>query len=62
MTTDRTDSFKSAEAFIDILNAHGVDKIYLNPGHEFIDIMSHVASARSLGGKRRSCFFVWIRR
>ena len=37
--------YKSGEAFIDLLNAHGVDKVFLNPGFEFIDVLSSVASA-----------------
>jgi len=43
--------YKSGEAFIDILNAHGVEKVYLNPGFEYIDILTSVASARTGGRK-----------
>lgn len=43
-------TYKSGEAFIDLLNAHGVDKVFLNPGFEAIDILSNVAKARA-GGK-----------
>ena len=43
--------YKSGEAFIDILNAHGVDKFYINPGGEFIELQSIVASARVSGKK-----------
>ena len=42
-------TYKSGEAFVDLLNAHGVDKVFLNPGFEFIDILSCVASAREAG-------------
>ena len=38
--------YKSAEAFIDILNNHGVEKLFINPGFEFIDILSTVAKTR----------------
>ena len=43
--------YKSGEALIEILNARGVDKIFLNPGFEFIDVLSSVAAARAGGGK-----------
>ena len=43
--------YKSGEAFIEILNAHGVDKVFLNPGFEYIDVLSHVARARAGGRK-----------
>lgn len=43
--------YKSPEDFVEILNAHGVDKIFLNPGFEFIDILSGIASARVEGEK-----------
>ena len=46
--------YKSAEAFIDILNAHGVDKVFLNPGFEFIDVLTNVALARSDGSGRKA--------
>jgi acetolactate synthase-1/2/3 large subunit len=42
-------NYKSSEAFIDVLNAHGVDKVYLNPGFEAVDILSTVAEARVEG-------------
>ena len=38
--------YKSGEALIEVLNAHGVDKVFINPGFEFIDVMSNVAAAR----------------
>ena len=41
--------YKSGEALIEILNVHGVDKIFLNPGFEFIDVMSNIAGARVEG-------------
>ena len=41
--------YKSGEALIELLNAHGVDKVFLNPGFEFIDVLSKVASARVEG-------------
>ena len=44
-------NYKSGEALIGVLNAHGVDKIFLNPGFEFIDILSNVAAARVGGGE-----------
>ena len=43
--------YKSGEAFIDILNAHGVDKFFINPGGEYIELQSVVASARVSGRK-----------
>ena len=43
--------YKSGEAFIDILNAHGVDKIFINPGFESIDVLTNVALAREEGRK-----------
>ena len=43
--------YKSGEAVIDLLNAHGVDKVFLNPGFEFIDTLGCVASARVDGKK-----------
>ena len=39
--------YKSGEAFIDVLNAHGVEKVFLNPGFEFIDVLTCIASART---------------
>ena len=45
------DKYKTGEAFIGILNAHGVDKIFLNPGFESVDILTNVASARVEGKK-----------
>ncbi|MDR3364050.1 MAG: hypothetical protein LBS91_03770 [Clostridiales Family XIII bacterium] len=44
-------SYKSGEAFIEILNAHGVDKVFVNPGFEYLDVLSSVAFART-GGKK----------
>ena len=43
--------YKSGEAFIELLNAHGVDKVFINPGAETIGIQSGVASARVEGKK-----------
>ena len=43
--------YKSGEALIELLNAHGVDKIFINPGFEFIDILSNVAATRVDGKK-----------
>ncbi|MDR1028425.1 MAG: hypothetical protein LBL63_03285 [Clostridiales Family XIII bacterium] len=43
--------YKSGEAFIELLNAHGVDKIFINPGFESIDILSSIAAAREKGKK-----------
>ena len=44
--------YKSGEAFIDVLNAHGVEKVFLNPGFEFIDILTNIALARTDGSGR----------
>ena len=41
--------YKNASAFIDILNAHGVDKVFLNAGGELASIQSYVAKARVEG-------------
>ena len=38
--------YKSSEAFIDILNSHGVEKVFINPGFEFIDVLTSVAKTR----------------
>ena len=43
--------YKSGEALIETLNAHGVEKIFINPGFEFIDILSNVAGTRTEGKK-----------
>ena len=43
--------YKSGEALIDLLNAHGVEKIFINPGFEFIDVLTNVAASRT-GGKK----------
>ena len=43
--------YKSGEALIDCLNAHGVEKIFINPGFEFIDVLSNVARARVADAK-----------
>ena len=48
------EKYKSGEAFIDVLNAHGVEKIFLNPGFEFIDILTNIASARTSADGRRA--------
>jgi len=38
--------YKSGDAFIEVLNAHNVDKIFINPGFEAIGVISAIASAR----------------
>jgi len=38
--------YKSGDALIDVLNAHGVEKIFINPGFEFIDTLTCIAAAR----------------
>jgi len=38
--------YKSGDAFIEILNAHHVDKIFINPGFEAIEVISSIALAR----------------
>ena len=43
--------YKSGEAFIELLNAHGVGKVFINPGAETVGIQSCVASARVEGKK-----------
>ena len=43
--------YKSSEAFIEILNAHGVERIFINPGFETLEILSSVAGARVAGRK-----------
>jgi len=43
--------YKNSKAFIDILNAHGVDKFFINPGGEYIELQAAVASARVAGKK-----------
>ena len=45
------EKYKSGEALIEILNAHGVDNVFINPGFEFLEVMSSVASARVEGSK-----------
>ena len=45
------ETYRSGEALIEILNKHGVDKVFINPGFEFIDVLSIVAAART-GGKK----------
>jgi len=39
----------NAEAFIDVMNAHGVREIFFNPGGEFIGLQSLVARSRTAG-------------
>ena len=41
--------YTTGAAFIDLLNAHGVDKVFINPGGENISILADVASARVQG-------------
>lgn len=41
----------NGETFIDVLNAHGVDKVFINPGFEHNPIQISVASARTEGRK-----------
>ena len=41
--------YKSGEALIELLNAHGVDRIFINPGFEFVDVLTSIASARVNG-------------
>ena len=43
--------YKNGEAFIDILNAFGVDKVFINPGFEHNAIQVSVAAARLEGRK-----------
>jgi acetolactate synthase-1/2/3 large subunit len=43
--------YSNGEAFIDILNAHDVDKVFINPGFEHNPIQIHVAEARINGRK-----------
>jgi len=42
-------TYSNAEAFIEVLNAHGIDKIFFNPGGEFIGLQSRIAQARVAG-------------
>ncbi len=44
-------TYSGAEAFIDIVNAHGVDKIFFNPGGEMIGLQCLIAQARVAGAK-----------
>ncbi|MCL2121876.1 MAG: thiamine pyrophosphate-binding protein, partial [Clostridiales bacterium] len=41
--------YKIGEAFINVLNAHGLDKVYLNPGGELAAFQSYVGVARAEG-------------
>jgi acetolactate synthase-1/2/3 large subunit len=41
--------YKTGEAFIELLNARGVEKIFINPGGENVGILNDVASARVEG-------------
>jgi acetolactate synthase-1/2/3 large subunit len=43
--------YRRGEAFIEVLNAHGVEKIFINPGGDVVDIQSDVALARVAGKK-----------
>ena len=42
---------RRGEVFVETLNAHGVDKIFINPGFETIEFMSEVAATRVDGKK-----------
>ena len=42
---------RKGEVFVETLNAHGVDKIFINPGFESIEFMSEVAATRVSGKK-----------
>ena len=42
---------KNAEIFISMLNIFGVERIFLNPGFEYIDVLSSIAGARVNGEK-----------
>ena len=42
---------RKGEVFVETLNAHGVDKIFINPGFETIEFMSEVAATRVAGKK-----------
>jgi len=44
-------TYTNAEAFIDVVNAHGIDKIFFNPGGEMIGLQSLIAQARTAGRK-----------
>ncbi len=44
-------TYSNAEAFIDVVNAHGIDKIFFNPGGEMIGLQSLIAQARVAGKK-----------
>ena len=44
-------TYNNADAFIDVVNAHGIDKIFFNPGGEFIGLQSRIAQARVAGEK-----------
>lgn len=41
----------NAEVFIDVVNAHGIDNIFFNPGGEMIGLQSLIAQARVAGRK-----------
>jgi len=41
--------YNSGEAFIEILNSFGVEKVFINPGFEHNPIQLHVATARTEG-------------
>jgi acetolactate synthase-1/2/3 large subunit len=43
--------YKTGEAFIELLNARGVEKVFINPGAESVGILTEVASARVEGKK-----------
>ena len=44
-------TYSTAEAFVDVVNAHGIDRIFFNPGGEFIGLQSLIAQARIAGKK-----------
>jgi len=43
------ETYTNADAFVDVLNAHSVDKIFFNPGGEFIGLQSRIAQSRLAG-------------
>jgi acetolactate synthase-1/2/3 large subunit len=44
-------TYRRGEALIELLNAHGIDKIFLNPGGDVVGVQSDVALARTAGKK-----------
>jgi acetolactate synthase-1/2/3 large subunit len=43
------ETYSTAEAFINVVRAHGIDRIFFNPGGEMIGLQSHIAQARVTG-------------